>query len=85
MLLIVPQPVDLNRLQRGHDDYGDFFESLSSVVEVVDLTKEIIGLPDPQALYVDGPLGPHLNRIGNQFVAERVHEHIGPVLNDTEK
>ena len=81
MLVIVPQPVDLQRRWNGNNDYGEFFEQLAKDIPVIDMTEKFLAAPDTKGLYVEGDLGPHVSEHGNQIIAQAVAEKIRPIFN----
>lgn len=81
MLVIVPQPVDLQRRWNGNNDYGEFFEQLAKDIPVIDMTEKFLAAPDAKGLYVEGDLGPHVNEHGNHIIAQAVAEKVRPIFN----
>ncbi len=80
VLVIIPQPMDLERKQTRGKDHQDFFRSLGDGLPVVDMTETIKKSGDWRSLFVDGPLGPHLNAKGNRLVAEMVAPQLERLL-----
>lgn len=78
ILLVLPQPVDLERRERGHDDYGSFFARLGKMLPVVDMTESFLSVPERHRLYVEGRLGPHVSLYGNRSIAQA----LAPVVRD---
>ena len=68
-LVITPQPVDLGRVSKGDNDFGDFFGSLSDILPVLDITEVFARDNHLGALFVEGKLGPHPSPLGNQTIA----------------
>lgn len=69
MLLVVPQPVDLERRDRG-TAHRQLFDGLRDTLPVVDLTERFRRDPRPLDLFAHGRLGPHCGPRGNALVAE---------------
>ena len=80
ILVIIPQPMDLERRPAGGRDYQDFFRLLGDCLPVVDLTETIKKVGDWRGLFIDGRLGPHLNASGNRLVAERLAPQLERLL-----
>jgi hypothetical protein len=80
VLAVIPQPVDLARLDRGYDDYRPFFESLRDTIELVDLTDLFLSRPSRSQLYREGLLGPHTSALANDAIAARLEAVLRPVL-----
>ena len=72
VLVVTPQPVDIERLNSGSRDYSDFIAQLSEKLEVCDLTSLFVGNKDVAEWYIEGGLGPHLSVKGNNEVAEYI-------------
>jgi hypothetical protein len=70
VLVIIPQPMDLERQLAGGREYRDFFRQLGDRLPVVDLTEATTKTSDWQSLFIDGRLGPHLSANGNRLVAD---------------
>jgi hypothetical protein len=71
-LLILPQPIDLERIAQGHHDYGDFYQGLAEIIPVLDMTERFRADGEPASLYIEGKLGPHPSPRGNRIIAEEV-------------
>ena len=82
LLVVIPQPVDLERQHRGRDDYRDFLRDLGTVLPVIDMTDAFLGVDDWRQLYVDGPLGPHVGPEGNRMIADAVAESVSGLFTD---
>jgi hypothetical protein len=80
LLVVIPQPMDLERLDRGEDDYRAFIALLGNLLPVVDLTDAFHGSENWRDLFVDGPLGPHVNPRGNRMIADALTETVGRLL-----
>lgn len=76
LLAVLPQLVDLDRRDRGHDDYRQFFADLDALAPVVDFTDLFHRHPHRRSLYIEGPLGPHFSAAGNRLVAETLAARI---------
>ena len=72
ILLIIPQPVDLERISKGRQDYSEFYQSLAAYLPVLDLTDRFRAILDPSSLYIEGKLGPHPSPLGNRLIAEAI-------------
>ena len=80
ILVIVPQPIDLERQENGFDDYREFMNQISSNVHLIDLTETFLKQKEPGHLYIEGPLGPHVSTYGNQVIAESLAKILQPLL-----
>lgn len=78
LLIVLPQPVDVEWRSTGRDDSRSYFAELEGILPVIDFTDRIMNWPNWRSLYVGGPqgLGPHFNATGNQLIATVVAEHI---------
>ncbi|HZG04588.1 MAG TPA: SGNH/GDSL hydrolase family protein [Streptomyces sp.] len=80
VLLVMPQPVDLQR--DGGAAYAQAFASMRRILPVIDVTPAFRDAPDHRALFAHGRLGPHPNHEGNaliaQAVARQIDHHITP-------
>jgi hypothetical protein len=72
VLVVTPQPVDMERLNSGFSDYSEFIAQLSEKLEVCDLTSLFVGNKNVAEWYLEGELGPHLSMKGNNEVAEYI-------------
>ena len=72
VLIVTPQPVDIERINLGFQDYSDFIAQLSEKLEVCDLTSLFVGNKGVDEWYVEGELGPHLSMKGNNEVAKYI-------------
>jgi len=81
ILVIIPQPMDLERRPANGRDHQDFFRALGDCLPVIDLTETIRKIGDWRSLFVDGQLGPHLNAKGNRLVADMVAPQLESLLN----
>jgi hypothetical protein len=75
-LVVIPQPVDLESISQGRNDYAEFYRKLSEILPVLDMTGRFRAEPDPSSLYVDGELGPHPSSKGNKIIAEEIVANI---------
>ena len=82
LLVVIPQPVDLERQHCGRDDYRDFLRDLGTLMPVIDMTDAFLGVDDWRQLYVDGPLGPHVAPEGNRLIADAVAESVSDLFAD---
>ena len=82
LLVIIPQPIDLERQQRGRDDYRDFISELGTMLPVIDMTEAFLGVDNWRQLYVDGPLGPHVGPEGNRMIADAVAEPVSGLITE---
>ena len=80
VLLILPQPIDLARMDRGQRDYHGFIAGLSDTLPVLDLSDKFHAAPDRKSLYVEGPLGPHISAEGNQIITDTIRPIISEGL-----
>lgn len=83
LLVVLPQPVDLEWIERRGDYYGAFWASLGERCSVLDLTRRFLAHPRRSELYVGGALGPHVSAEGNRMIAESLAQWIegaGPEL-----
>lgn len=81
LLAVLPQPMDLARLDDGHDDYGAFFIRLSKVLPVIDCTQVFYSHPERSRLYVEGPLGSHPSQLGNQVISDALAPSVARLAN----
>ena len=72
LLLILPQPIDLDQRDRDQSSYGPLLAELESEIAVVDMTDRFHAHPNRDRLFVDGPLGPHVSPAGNQIIADAI-------------
>jgi len=72
LLLILPQPIDLDQRDRDQSSYGPLLAELESEIAVVDMTDRFHAHPNRDWLFVDGPLGPHVSPAGNQIIADAI-------------
>jgi len=72
VLVLTPQPVDIERLSLGFHDYADFILQLSEKLEVCDLTSLFMENKNVAEWYIEGELGPHLSVKGNNEVAKYI-------------
>lgn len=70
LLVIVPQPIDLEWIERRGDYYGPCWAALGERCPVLDLTPRFLEHPRRADLYVGGALGPHVSAEGNRLIAE---------------
>ena len=70
VLVLTPQPVDIERFNSGFSDYSEFIAQLSEKVEVCDLTSLFVSNKNVAEWYLEGELGPHLSVKGNNEVAK---------------
>ncbi len=83
LLVVLPQPVDLEWIERRGDYYGAFWASLGEGCPILDLTRRFLEHPRRADLYVGGALGPHVSAEGNRMIAESLARWIldaGPSL-----
>lgn len=76
VLVVTPQPVDMERLTSGFRDYSDFISELSEKLKVCDLTSLFATNKNIAEWYLEGGLGPHLSMKGNNKVAEYIFNNI---------
>jgi len=76
LIVILPQPVDLERRKEGNTDYDQFIDRVSQTLPVMDLTADFLGDDDPPSLYIKGGLGPHPSPRGNRRIAEWVFNRL---------
>jgi len=72
VLVLTPQPVDMERFNSGFSDYSEFIAQLSEKLEVCDLTSLFAGNKNVAEWYLEGELGPHLSVKGNNEVAKYI-------------
>lgn len=70
MLIIIPQPTDIQKLDR--EIYEDFYNDISKEIQVVDFTHSFKELKGSVSLYVQGPLGPHTSKEANEHIAKEL-------------
>jgi hypothetical protein len=70
LVVVLPQPIDLEWIEGRGDYYGAFWASLVGSCPVLDLTRHFLDHPRRADLYVGGPLGPHISAEGNRMIAE---------------
>lgn len=75
-LVVIPQPVDLESISQGRNDYAKFYESLGVILPVLDMTERFRAEADSSSLYIDGKLGPHPSSKGNKIIAEEIVANI---------
>lgn len=76
LLVILPQPIDLEWVERHGNYYSGFWSSLDAGCPVLDLTRDFLDSPRREHLHVGGALGPHVSAEGNRMVAEIVAKWI---------
>ena len=69
LLVVLPQPIDLEWIEQRGDYYGAFWASLGERCPVLDLTRRFLEHPRRADLYVGGALGPHVSSEGNRLIA----------------
>lgn len=74
LLLVLPQPVDVEWRASGRDRSEQYFIEIGKHLPTLDLTNFVLRYPNWRSLYVGGHLGlgPHFNAAGNRIVAEAV-------------
>lgn len=75
ILVITPQLVDINRRNNKLNDYQNFFNSIGSKIDIVDLTDYFLSHDDVIDWYIEGDLGPHLSKYGNEKVAAYLFDY----------
>jgi hypothetical protein len=75
VLLIIPQPSDLSK-KNGETPYREFFHTLESSIDVLDMTEAFSTHKEPNLLYVGGALGPHCSVEGNRLIADALNNLI---------
>ncbi|HEX6344995.1 hypothetical protein [Umezawaea sp.] len=79
VLLVVPQPVDLERPDGG-TAHEEVFAGLRSTLPVVDVTERFRRDPRWRELFTLGRLGPHCGPRGNAVVADALRPVVAPLL-----
>jgi hypothetical protein len=80
LVVLMPQLMDLKLIRNeGHAPYADFFHSLRSKINVVDLTDKFLGQPF-ERLYVNDQYGGHLSYYGNTLVSQEVSAWIDEIV-----
>jgi hypothetical protein len=79
VLLVIPQPADLRRRDRG-GAHEAVVRRLRTTLPVVDVTGRFRADPDRHGLFTYGRLGPHCSPRGNAVVAEELHPVVAPLL-----
>lgn len=82
LLVVLPQPIDLEWIERHGDYYGPFWASLGESCPILDLTRRFLDHPRRADLYVGGALGPHVSAEGNRMIAEIVARWIADARPD---
>lgn len=75
VLLVMPQMLDLELGGARRTPYQDYYEGLSEVLPVVDLTDRL-RRGDRAELYIDDHYGGHLSAAGNRLVADAMESKI---------
>lgn len=75
LLVIIPQPADLARPDRGRAHEG-FLASLEEICPVLDFTPMFRDASSNKRLFVEGPLGPHPSSTGNRLIASVLGEKL---------
>lgn len=68
LLLIIPQPIDLEYAMDGETQYCRVFEGFKNILDVVDLTQVFLN-EDTNKMYKKGKLGTHVSNYGNKLIA----------------
>ena len=76
IFIMSPQPIDLIRMRQGFLDYKGLLESISEIVDIIDLTEVLLDPNGFEKYFIDGDLGPHLSLEGNSLVASYIKEFI---------
>ncbi len=80
IVVILPQPTDIERCRLGEPAHRLYFADLSDEMCVIDFADIFLAQEDTASLYVEGGLGPHLSRRGNALVAENLMSTIDSIL-----
>jgi hypothetical protein len=81
VLLVVPQPADLERRDGGTVHEGLFTE-LAATLPVVDVTERFRRDPRWRTSFTHGPLGPHCGPRGNAVITEALRPVVAPLLDE---
>ena len=75
VFLMLPFQSDLERTRaNGRAYYHDFCREVDDVLPTIDMTSSLLNVNAP--LYTNDFYGGHLNRLGNQVVAETVYDEL---------
>lgn len=69
VLLMMPQRMDIERIQAGDHYYRPFVETLSKTLHVVDAAETLMHGPDMDSLFINDRYGGHLSAEGNKRIA----------------
>jgi len=78
ILLVIPQPLDIEHARKGRLKYNDVYEGFKDIVNIVDMTKIFID-EDIKKIYKHGKLGAHMSNYGNKLIADYLSSNL--VLN----
>ena len=72
--MIVPQYYDL-KLEKSRSKYINFYKNLNNS-KIIDLTEDILKFENWSKYYFKNELGGHLNKIGNDFLADLINKRL---------
>ena len=76
IFLFSPQPIDLQRMNKGKNDYHIAFKKISSFTEAIDLSIPLMSYDSFKEFYIEGSLGPHFSIKGNSVSADFISEYL---------
>ena len=78
ILIIFPQLIDI-KLKKTNHYYINYFNSLKTKVDVIDLTNEFKG-KDLKKMFINDKYGGHLSKLGNKFVAKIINDKLKKIM-----
>ena len=72
VLVVIPQLMDLKRIQQGEHYYKDNLEQLGAGLTVVDLAEPLSAGGPLEDLYINDRYGGHLSSFGNRIVEKKL-------------
>ena len=78
ILIIFPQLIDI-KLKKTNHYYINYFNSLKTKIDVIDLTNEFKG-KDLKKMFINDKYGGHLSKFGNKFVAKIINDELKKIM-----
>lgn len=69
ILLMIPQRMDIERIQNGDHYYQAFIDAMSKHLTVIDAAPALLHEPDLDGQFINDQYGGHLSAAGNKLVA----------------